>query len=660
MTTEPAPHRRLKFFGPADLGNYFQAGRAAEVLSRFDASVTTYTASDVLELYNSRLFVENGYFPASSSEEQRAAFKALIPGLHEVESKFFGSLTDETLSCRIAGVSHEYHADLLELLSRHKVYSRCSAASVLAILDSLNVSTGTMLSCGSLVRVYDEEIRTRLVSNVANAEHVIRLYLSGDDRSQMYLPQSLKSSDKRALLDAYIDSEEAHPNLLELISVARVNAAAGIDEKMKLKAKRKHERWTKEFFESSGGGMVIGCDVTVTKGQDEPVEASRDGLVTKYSYSREWFDENLDYPTILNNFLYVFGFVDRHMLLTLPSCQAELGAIERVMGTLGKDAYPAGFAFRLKEQSSFLQVSMYERLLRHNDVELESVIAWFFADYLRDSFGVTNLRFAPSSRTATYLEKSRHLFAEMESIVMQFSLYVENGEFDPELLAMMSAQVKYRDVPSCLVGKYVYVGESPNIHNVMHLLFSDQSGFGYINESLRADNGARLLIEHDVFYGDFHDYQKDQVDYLIAHGVAENAGGHIRLASADQFVVLRDLYELEAASYYHHCKGAREAIDEMVTKGWLVRAESLLSKPEANYFNYCLNHQDFSDGLNLRNRYLHGAILDVADEEEHYRTYITALKLLVALVIKMNDDLWLRESEELANGTEATPSEQDC
>ncbi|MFD8497862.1 hypothetical protein [Amycolatopsis sp. NPDC059657] len=142
--------------------------------------------------------------------------------------------------------------------------------------------------------------------------------------------------------------------------------------------------------------------------------------------------------------------------------------------------------------------------------------------------------------------------------------------------------------------------------------------------------------------------------------MAENAGGHIRLASADQFVVLRDLYELEAASYYHHRKGAREAIDEMVTKGWLVRAESLLSKPEANYFNYCLNHQDFSDGLNLRNRYLHGAILDVADEEEHYRTYITALKLLVALVIKINDDLWLRESEELANGTEATPSEQDC
>jgi hypothetical protein len=315
-------------------------------------------------------------------------------------------------------------------------------------------------------------------------------------------------------------------------------------------------------------------------------------------------------------------------------------------GTTGKEAYPIGAAFRLSDQSSFLQVVLYDHFLRTKGIELESAIAWFFSDYLKDEFGAANLRFTPSSTTSTYLEKSRHLLSEMESIAKQFSLYVENGELDTGLLAVTSEQVRYANIPSLMTGKYVYPTIDQEIGNILHLLFSDQSGLTYINDNLRADNAARLLIGNQVAYDDFHDYQKGQVDYLIEQGVLKNTGECIEFVDTGQFRALKAVFDTGAASYYHYPVEARLSIDGMVAKGWLARRESLLSEPEASYFNYCLNQTEFSNGPDLRNKYLHGTQADADGKSEHFHTYVTALKLLIALVIKMNDDFCMRANED--------------
>jgi hypothetical protein len=201
----------------------------------------------------------------------------------------------------------------------------------------------------------------------------------------------------RGLLDQYLDSDDANPNFVELIATAPTTKVTGIDAKLKLKAKRRHDAWTEDFF-NNNTGIESGCEVSISETQAEPVEASLDGLVAKYSYSRRWLEDNLDYPTILNNFLYLFEFADRHMLLALPSYYAELGVFERFLKTTGKDAYPVGAAFQVKEQSSFLQTVMYNRFLKTNDIEMESVIEWFFADYLKEEFGADKLKFVPAGR----------------------------------------------------------------------------------------------------------------------------------------------------------------------------------------------------------------------------------------------------------------------
>lgn len=638
---------RVKFYGLSDQGTYFQVEQAVDVLERYDPSSAALSVSDVLELYNAQLFAGHGVFPNSYTSEQRAACKALIPKLRGTVGRFFSTIRDATLASVVVDVDYRYHDDLLELFARHKVYDRCSAAAVLPALEQTGIGVGAMLTSQRLVQCYDQEVRARLVADPRNAEYLISKYLDKDARHPVYRPASFSDTDARALLDSYLDSDDANPNFVRLIATAQLLPIAGIDAKLKLKAKRKHGAWTEEFFKNNAG-IKSGSVVSISDTQTEPVIVSHDELVAKFSYSRRWLEDNLDYPTILNNFLYLFEFTDHRMLLTLPSFQADLGVFERFMRVTGKDTYRSGIVFRLKDQSSFLQMMLYAQFLQTQDIELESVTAWFFAEYLKKEFGAANFKFIPSSKTSSYLEKARHLFSEMESVIKQFSLYAENGELDMDLLTITSDRVKYKSIPSLLTGKYVYASDDQVIRSILHLLFSDQSGLTYISDDLRATNGARLLFDYQVAYDDFHPHQKPSIDYLLDLGVLENTGACVQLADIRQFRILQVLFHSEAASYYHYSAQSRACIDDMVAKGWLVRQESLLTQSEGSYFNYYLNQSEFSDGPDLRNKYLHGAQGGGDDDRQHFGTYLTALKLLIALVIKMNDEFWLRDEEEKA------------
>ena len=649
MANKDTVDRRVKFHGVNDYGTYFYAGRAAEILERYKPSPTPRTISDILELYNAQLFAESGLFPKTYSDRQCEACQALIPELRRVIAKFFAAINEANIASVIVEVDYTYHADLLNLLSRYKVYDRCTAPTVLAVLEKARIDMGSILTSRSIVRSYDQEVRARLVSNPLNAEHLIRKHLEKDADHLTYLPSSFTPADARKLLDDYLDSGDANPNFVRLVAAARVDKEAGIDAKLKLKAKRKHDAWMADFFKNNTGAKS-GCEVSLSENQTEPVVASLEGLFARFSYSQRWFEDNLDFPTILNSFLYLFEFTKQNMLLALPSYKAELGVFERFMGIRGKDAYSVGAAFQLKQQSSFLQTVLYDQFLQTKDIELECVIAWFFAEYLKEEFGATKLKFAPSSKMSSYLERSRHLFSEMESVIKQFSLYVENGELDTDLLAMTSEQVRYKTIPSFLTGKYVYVSDNRDIHRILHLLFSDQSGLTYINENLRDYDAARLLVKNQVTYSDFAEHQKRDVDYLIGLGVLENTSTRVEIADIKQALIFKAIFDAEATSYYHYPAESRSRIDDMVSTGWLIRRQSLLTDSEGSYFNYFLNQAEFSNGPDLRNKYLHGSQADANDTEEHFRTYITALKLLIALVIKINDDFWLRDGEKLNAG----------
>ncbi|WP_130505989.1 hypothetical protein [Microterricola gilva] len=315
------------------------------------------------------------------------------------------------------------------------------------------------------------------------------------------------------------------------------------------------------------------------------------------------------------------------------------------MGLTGNTEYKVGVAFRNVDARSLLQTQMYLLFLKSQDVELEKVIAWFFGTYLVEEFGMSNFSFVPSDTGTSYLQRVRHLFAEMESVANQFGLFVENGELDRELLTMGSDQVRYKVIPSLLDGKYLYASESNEIAGILHLLFSDQSRLNYIDERLRDENLVGLLLNNPVAYSDFRDDQKASVDHLVGIGVLENTGQRVQFADVEQMLILSALFNTQAANYFHLSNAGRVAADGMVARGWVTRSSTLMTDAEADYFNYFLNKAGFSNGPNLRNRYLHGSQAHADSDEVHFNTYLIAVRLIVALIIKMNDDLSLSAIE---------------
>lgn len=653
MSKQGTAPRRVKFYGVHDMAAGFHVSRVADLAERFDPKKVPTSADDILELHNVQQYLEHGLLPNTYDEKQQTQAKARIPLIRGAVSRFFSALDNTNFAVVVQGISHEYRADLLDLLGRNSVFVRCDSAVVLPALAQTGVRLASMLASKKLVQAYDLEIREELRLTPLAAEHLVRKYLQEDVRGDTYLPPSFTPADARELLERYIDSDDANSNYLGLIANAKKIPQAGIDAKLRLRAKRRYDVMTAKFF-SANKGLRTGFEVSISESQDEPVKFEMDDsedLVSRYTFSRQWLEETSDNPSILNNFQHLFGFVDRQVLLTLPAYPANLGVMEQIIGTTGKTEYKIGAAFQSIDVSTLLQTRLYLHFLESKDIDLEQIISWFFEEYLVEEFGASNFSFTPSAKGTSYLQKVRHLFIEMESIANQFDLFVHDGELDRDLLTMGSELVRYKELASLLDGKYLYPADGDEITGILHLLFSDQSSLNYINENLNADNVARLLVENRVKYSDFEDHQRPRVDYLIKHGIIEDTGMQVQLMNVEQFLILKALFDTQAANYYHFSGAGRSEADAMIAKGWATRSSSLLTNAEGMYFNYFLNEVEFGNGPKLRNKYLHGSQSNTDGEDAHFHTYITALRLVVALVIKMNDDFCLsaRESHPESN-----------
>ena len=275
-----------------------------------------------------------------------------------------------------------------------------------------------------------------------------------------------------------------------------------------------------------------------------------------------------DFPSILNNFHHLVGIADTDGILTLPAHASEFGVMERTLGLKGKSEYRTSAAFRANDMNTLLQIKLLHGWYQHtHEIDIEKVIAWFFRDYLPEEFGAKNFSFTPCDSSSSYLQKVRHLFSEMESVVNQFTLYVQDGELDRELLGMTSEQVRYKKIPTLLDGKYLYATANEQIASILFLLFSDQSMLNYINEELTDDNAVRLLLLNNLAYTDFEDYHRTGLDHLIGLGVLEDSGTRLVFANTDQLRILTSLNAKEAVSYYHLSETGRREAEAMVAKG---------------------------------------------------------------------------------------------
>jgi hypothetical protein len=154
-----------------------------------------------------------------------------------------------------------------------------------------------------------------------------------------------------------------------------------------------------------------------------------------------------------------------------------------------------------------------------------------------------------------------------------------------------------------------------------------------------------MIKQENILIDDFEQYQISDIKWLIERGaLRQNDGGSIEL-NIQRVGVLKDMYDHDVTCV-RYLGGWTDALYEMKSAGDIRIENTLFSEPETDYLNYKLNKSEFSDGLDLRNKYVHSTYPQ--DEYVQKRDYIELLKLMVLIITKIYEEFcWWKDRKKV-------------
>lgn len=638
---------RVKFYSKYDMSVGFYIRRVANIIENFNAEIEITDINEIIELYNIQLFISNEIYPTHWDEQQRKNYTETTNFFSKTIGIFFSEININLLDQFFEILEYDYRDDFWKLIEKYNVYKKVSHSMFIKLLSSEKFYLTQVLRCKKIVNYFSDEILSYMESNVKSATILLKYYLleHGKERERYYFPKELTDEKVLFLFEKYVSDPSANSNYLKLLYECKTINTLGIPDKLKLKAKRKYEEQMDTFFNPENG-LEYSVDVRFTNEIEYSKLEIEDGTKITALYSNKWISENLDFPTLLNNFIYLFGFTDYQNRWEHVSRESELGVLEKIGGIKGKRDYPIGIAFNQKQMLAQLQIFGYYKILERYNVNLEEVIYWFFSKYLKEEFGIQNFCFNPSSPTAAYIEKCRNLSAEMESILKQFKIYCEDEEIDIELLFVMTNQTPIKDIPSLISNKYLYPS-GKDFETIGRLLFSSQSDLYYIPQfSKEYSSFYEVLKREDISYDMFEDYQKIGIDWLKQHNIIGVDKENKILFNNHKLFLLHQLYEHKVV-VLNYFKKYQTIIDELVKMGIVEYSSSLLSIPEQQYYNYLFNEVNWNNGLIIRNKYSHGT--QIRNDKENMHDYFILLRIIILIIIKINQELCLKYPKMINN-----------
>ena len=632
---------RVKYYSVNDLSAEFYVKRIEDIVCNFEIETKRTDINEIIELYNIQHFFRNKIYPIQWTKQQLNDYSEIVKNFSKVIGKFFSEINIETMESMLDTIYYDYRDDFWKLIEKYKVYDKISDEIFRNIILNKHFLLEDVLKCKNLVKKFSGEIVIYMEANPFCAEMMLSYYLEKHDRNieTLYFPAELSNEKKTLILDNYIASNSPNSNYLRLIFESNGTNDLCLPDRLRLRAKRKYDEQIEVLFKDRTG-FEYGVQVSFSDTLDEEIKFEPyDNRTLSVSYSAKWIKENLDYPTLLNNFIYLFAYTDLQFRSLHVSRESQMSIIEKTLGIKGRKEYSTGIAFQQIQMLAQLQMIGYCKELEKYNIYLEDIIDWFFCNYLEEEFNVKGFSFNKSSRTASYLEKCRNIAAEFDSILKKFKIYCEDGEIDDELLHISTEHMFIKDIPSMLSNKYIYPCGN-EYQRISHLLFSDQSIIHYIPKLSNKYNSFYCLLEKEnIYYDMFNDYQISSIDWLIDHNIIKIDEEKRITPYREKIKILNELYEHDVVCF-NYMKNYQSIIMELNKIGLIQFSSSLFSKPEQDYYNYLFNKSEFDNGLDIRNSYTHGT--QRVNENQNKQEYFIFLRIMILIVIKINEEFCLK------------------
>lgn len=625
--------RHVKFYSCNDLSIAFNLDIAMEYLKKNEMRDDCENINDALELYSINKLVKCGKYRPEWSEDEKLFITLSTKNIPSLLGRYVNKIDDDNIEQIVTEIHDCYLGEFIELFNHYRLYEKISPAAFSNIVEKDIFYLSIILQHKKIVSSYDDVLANYVIEKNDEAAELLLKQLLADEEKKMkyYFPKSLSTEDKKEIIIEYMYSDNCNPNYLKLILESFDQEGGLIDSEIRLNAKRRFEKWF-EKNTSNQSGYPIGAEIFFDN-CDEFMRVDKTEKIPKYIYDKKWIEDNLDYPTLLQNFITIFEFADYQARLLPISYNSEMSAIEKHLGIKGKDEYRHGWSFTFKDILSTLQMIGYAKLLEKNGVRIEEVFSWFFSDYLNSEFGVEGFRFQVPSASSSYRERFRDIVAEMDGVLKQYQLYAKHKVIDRDLLELSSSTPTFTELKSMRSNKYGY-SSSEELDEIVRLLFSDQAHLGYTKRTKDKYNTlANALYEETFLLEDYEIFQKPSIIWLIDKGVIEESEGRIRL-NLSRVPIYSNLYyrEVICIDYFE----GFPYLQELIQSGQIITESTLFSRPEQKYLNYMMNKKEFSNGKDLRNRYVHGS--NTLSEDAQQRDYYELLKMVAMIIIKINEE----------------------
>lgn len=646
---------KVVFFSKNDMagGHHLRKG---EHILKLKPKQTYTDINNVLELYNLKKYIDNDVFLNSWTSENILDYKQKASKYSEIVGRFMSSINDTNILNLYDKLLNNYISSFWELVNTQSVYKRISKENLRKILIKEPNLIHEILNYKNIVEKYNYVLKDFLLTYSKSAEILLSFYEEKKDlrNKKKVIPKSLTVEHKETIISNYLDSNKTNLNYIGLVQNVRNGSDFKISDRTRLKAKRLYKKETEKFLEGKKGmsyGVSISFPENPLKIIDEFVD---DNLIAHYSYSLDYIKRNNTPYFLFKNFKNLFDYLDEQNRITLVSKRSEMGLLEKIVGVHSKNEYRGGTSFSLSEITSQAQIFTYSKVIDNLNDSLENIIYLVFTSIFRERYSFAdNARFSVPTATS-YLDKVRLLAPEFESILKQFKLFVEDGSIDFELLQISSSPTTIGKIPSLNRDKYIYLNQDNDIIvGCSNLFFSDQAHLTYIEpfkENQYLTFFDLLANEEKVKFSNYEYYQRPQLNYLIEKGfISIDKNDFIEIVNPTRLLILKDLNDNDVGSYYNYQVEFQEEVQSMFAEGMVYFESSLFSKPEQDYFNYLLNKSEFTNGLDLRNSYLHGTQANSDEVEKHEYAYFIYLKLLFLTLLKMDDDLNINFFENQKN-----------
>lgn len=657
-------HNRVVFYSKEDMlaGHYLT--KSEHILERNFTELPT-DINDLLELYNIKKYFDHEMYLKKWSESDIEKYKQRVELFEKYIGQFMSKVNDENVLNYHQNLVFDYVESFWKLVNDQKTFKQISADIFREILKVSPHQIRVFLKLKGLIDKYNNVIRDFLLTYQQSAEIILNICEVKKDFNEVefFLPKSLSKEDKELIINNYIDSEECNINYLPIIENSRKTNKLKLSDKTRLKAKKKYQLEINQFFDEKSNGSSLKYGVSISYPQNYPKikNAELEGTTIHYSYSLDFIRQNTQPYLLYRNFKSLFEYLDQYNRITLTSKLSQVGVFERSMGVRSQNEYFCGLVFNHSQMTSQAQIFTYSNILKSLDTSLEEVLQFIYTSFFSKKYGYAkNAILAMPTLNASPLERVRSIAPELESILKQYKLFVEDNHIDFELLQMSSSPCSMKDIPSLNKNKYIYLNTN-NAEAVIcsHLFFSDQTLLSYV-EPFKEKNYITffdlLRNEIDIYFNNYKEYQIPKIYHLIEQNyIFIDEQDRIQVTNPNRVHILKDLHKNEFSTYYHYPAKMQEEALKMEEEGLIYFDSSLLSKSEQDYFNFFLNKSEFSNGLDLRNSYLHGTQANPSKFNLHENSYLIYLKLLTLILMKIEDDLQINQNEKETNNALIKP-----